>query len=456
MTKMKDGNHFSLFIFQNDLRTVDNRALDAAAAAGAAVVPVVVRLEKETDARPTTRADDFRNGCIEDVRRTSCKELVTVVGKDFDGVLAEIFASSRIGSVHLNRDPAAPERDERIRAACERMGVGCFVRTDDALLDPAQCVPYRKFTPYYDRYVETARRESSTTTPVVAAKKIRFVACAKKDKDESASASIVDAGQKKTGRDRALAILRRIRAGDFDAYGTTRDELWNADGTTRLGPYINAGCVSVREVFASANGNEPLQRELMWRAFYEQIFHHFPRVRALSPLGADLAADAWTGADDAFERWKRGLTGFPLVDAAMRELASTGHMHNRARMLVASFLVKTLRVDWRRGLRWFEANLVDHYAPSNNGGWQWASGCGADSQPYFRSLSPWLQGKKHDPACVYVKRHVPELASVPAKDIHAWSVAHRSHPDVVDKGYPPPMCDHTAETRKTVALWKKV
>jgi len=229
------------------------------------------------------------------------------------------------------------------------------------------------------------------------------------------------------------------------------------EATSALSPYIRFGVLSMRTAVAAAllaqarasseearESAETWLNELIWREFYIQILHHFPDV-SRGPFRGEYAGIQWRNRADEFERWKEGQTGVPVVDAGMRQLRRTGWMHNRARMITASYLVKDLLIDWRWGERWFMQNLLDGDASANNGGWQWTAGTGTDAAPYFRIFNPVLQGKRFDPKGDYVRRWVPELAHLPADAIHAPWERGLSGP-----GYPArPIQDHAAAIRQT-------
>jgi deoxyribodipyrimidine photo-lyase len=203
-------------------------------------------------------------------------------------------------------------------------------------------------------------------------------------------------------------------------------------------------------------GAESWLGELIWREFYTHILWHFPGVVADS-FRANLRAIRWENDRGAFAAWCEGRTGYPVVDAAMRQLASSGWMHNRARMIVASFLVKDLLIDWRWGEEFFMQHLVDGDTAANNGGWQWSAGTGTDAAPYFRVFNPVLQGKKHDPEGAYVRRWIPELDMVPQRYIHApWKMppdVQRASGCTIGREYPAPVVDHAWARRRTLAAY---
>jgi deoxyribodipyrimidine photo-lyase len=191
-------------------------------------------------------------------------------------------------------------------------------------------------------------------------------------------------------------------------------------------------------------------KELAWREFYFALLHFYPEVLQ-HEFAAQWRGLAWEQPDEKLTAWQQGKTGFPIVDAGMRELLATGHMHNRVRMIVAMFLTKDLHYDWRLGESWFMQHLIDGEIASNNGGWQWSAGTGADAAPYFRIQNPWSQTQRFDPQGLYIKRWVPELAQVPAKLLQAPPPLGRS----LAAGYPAPIVDHDTERKRTLAFFQQ-
>jgi deoxyribodipyrimidine photo-lyase len=252
-------------------------------------------------------------------------------------------------------------------------------------------------------------------------------------------------------------------------YASNRDRM-DLEGTSGLSPYLRFGMVSARQAIMAARDAEtglPINgsgrgasiwlTELIWREFYLYILKLFPSVRFHSFRSA-LRQIAWRNDREEFAAWSEGCTGYPIVDAAMRQLNQTGWMHNRARMIVASFLTKDLLVDWRWGERYFMQHLIDGDVASNNGGWQWTAGTGTDAAPYFRVFNPVLQGKKFDPMGIYIRRNVPELVYVPNEFIHEpWKM-----PDSIQKQtaclignkYPAPMVDHRLARERALFAYK--
>jgi deoxyribodipyrimidine photo-lyase len=252
-------------------------------------------------------------------------------------------------------------------------------------------------------------------------------------------------------------------------YAEGRNRL-DQDGTSRLSPYLRFGMLSARQTVVSARSAieaapnpqarlsaETWLNELIWREFFLHILYHFPQVRG-SSFRPEYECIAWENDLGAFAAWCEGRTGYPVVDAAMRQLVETGWMHNRARMIVASFLVKDLLIDWRWGERFFMQHLVDGDPAANNGGWQWTAGTGTDAAPYFRIFNPVLQGKRHDPDGLFVRRWLPELAHAPDRYLHApWEMpddVQREAGCVIGHDYPAPTIDHSWARERTVGAYR--
>jgi deoxyribodipyrimidine photo-lyase len=252
------------------------------------------------------------------------------------------------------------------------------------------------------------------------------------------------------------------------SYAERRD-LLAKDATSRLSAHLANGTISIREVYHAARevrsrGNavartsaDTFITELIWREFFYQILAHHPFVLRRS-FRDGIPADSWSGTRRHLRAWCEGRTGYPIVDAGMRQLNSEGWMHNRARMIVASFLVKDLHIDWRKGERYFLDRLIDADLASNNGGWQWVAGTGTDASPWFRIFNPVTQSRRFDPSGAYIRRYVPELASVPAPLVHSpWLMSRddqvRTHCRI-GKDYPLPIVDHNVERAVALAMFR--
>ena len=257
------------------------------------------------------------------------------------------------------------------------------------------------------------------------------------------------------GRKEALRIMQQV---DLKEYAKSRD-IPMKSATSKMSAHLKFGCVSIREFYwfirQSTSKSHELIRQLYWKDFYANIAYSFPHVlegmvKSKNKPFYDSALVWEDTPNDRFSKWCAGNTGFPIVDAGMREMNATGFMHNRLRMITASFLIKDLHMDWRLGEKYFATQLTDYDPCSNNGGWQWCAGTGTDSQPYYRVLNPWLQAKRFDPDCAYIKLWVPELASVPAPDIIKWN---ESYGKYQNRTYPCPMLDHSEAKNKTMKAY---
>jgi deoxyribodipyrimidine photo-lyase len=256
------------------------------------------------------------------------------------------------------------------------------------------------------------------------------------------------------GEAAAHRALDRFVATRLDDYAARRDEP-GADATSRLSAYLRWGCLHPRQLLRRVDGRRPAHdtfaKELAWRDFYAAVLEAWPESawRSWDPTMATMRVDHGRRADEHFAAWCDGRTGFPIVDAGMRQLRAEGWMHNRVRMITASFLVKDLHIDWTRGARHFMAHLVDGDIPSNNHGWQWVAGTGTDAAPYFRIFNPTAQGKRFDPHGTYVRRWVPELAGLDDRRVHEPAAA----PDGPPPRYPPPIVDHRTERLLALARY---
>jgi deoxyribodipyrimidine photo-lyase len=267
----------------------------------------------------------------------------------------------------------------------------------------------------------------------------------------------------------AQTRLTAFTSGAIQHYNSKRDRL-DLNGTSRLSPYLRFGLISAREAFAQSQiaflqANDDQTRaeirtwmdELVWREFYTAILYHFPGVM-VGPFREQYRDISRREAPEDLQAWQEGQTGYPIVDACMRQLKETGWMHNRGRMITASFLVKDLLIHWQLGEAWFIDNLIDGDPAANNGGWQWTAGTGTDAAAYFRIFNPVLQGKKHDPEGVYIARWVPELKSLPVKYRHEpWKLSDKDAAKYhfeYGKDYPERIVDHSFARKRTLAAYK--
>jgi deoxyribodipyrimidine photo-lyase len=459
--------------FRRDLRVEDNTALSAAARDADRVVPVFV-LDDHYGDDPNVGAARFRflRESLEDLDR----RLAALGGRlvlrrgPASRALPELLAETGARAVYANAEIGPyPERRDRETAAAVEAAGGRFRSFEDALLVASDALatekgdPYTTFTPFSKRWLAAAKSDPRPAPQALDSPEIGGIPIARVRAWRDLAP---DPDTARGGEGEALAAVARFFEGPAARYGNDRDRPGIA-GTSRLSPHLHFGTVSARTVRAAAEAawreaapeaRESISKfvlELAWREFFHHVLFHFPRV-ATESFRREFDALAWKEDPAGVEAWKRGLTGYPLVDAAMRELRRTHWMHNRARMVAASFLTKDLHVHWKTGEAWFEHELADADLASNNGGWQWAAGSGTDAAPYFRIFSPVVQGRRFDPAGLYVRRFVPELARVPDAKLHEpWTMTpeeQRASGCAIGKDYPAPVVDHAREREVALSM----
>jgi len=444
----------SILWFRRDLRLADHLALVAAAADGRPVVALFVsdpRLRAPSGAprlaflsRCLQALDDSIGGHLV-VREGDPVEVVAAVAEEVDA--AAVHVSADFGPYGRARDDAV---EEALAAAGRRLvRVGSPYAVDPGTVLKGDGAPFQVFTPFY-----RAWQARSRSHPVPVPDGIRWAEGVASDgipPKPGTGATLPAAGE--------TAALRRLDdflAGPVDTYDSRRDEP-ASDATTGLSPYLKYGCIHPRQILdrlGRSKAHEKLRSEVGWREFYADVLWHRPDSarRSLQPAMAGMRLDTGPTADERFEAWAAGRTGYPLVDAGMRQLLGEAWVHNRVRLVVASFLVKDLHVDWTYGARWFLQHLVDGDLASNNHGWQWVAGTGTDPAPYFRIFNPTTQAKEHDPDAAYIRRWVPELAGLPAPQVfEPWKV-----PGGPPNGYPMPIVDHREERNEALARYGEV
>jgi deoxyribodipyrimidine photo-lyase len=449
----------SVFIFRRDLRLVDNTGLlEASRQSGQ--VHVCFIWDDNIMARFTDH--DFRLAFL----RASLVDLAQQVS-DLGGhlnilsgeplqVLSHLLGQVKVGAVYVNRDytPFSRRRDAALAGLCAARGVDFHVSSDALLNEPEQVYKgdgghYAVFTPFYNRARQLFVAPPQLDLPRNLSKQVLGSAAGVRSPSAAEAMSMSAPGPTSAftpGRRGALQVLENLAP--LANYGHDRD-FPALPGTSHLSAHLKFGTCSVREAWQQISeqlgAQHPMLRQLYWRDFYCHIAHHRPRVfgHAFRRLYDGIR---WRTDAALLQQWAAGKTGFPIIDAGMRELVATGYMHNRVRMVVASFLVKNLHIDWRLGEAFFARYLVDYDPSVNNGSWQWAASTGADAQPYFRVFNPWRQQLRFDADGVYIKRWLPELAAWPAKAIH------RLEQD--STGYLPPMVDLRSSAEEIKAQFK--
>ncbi len=443
----------ALFIFRRDLRLTDNSAL-IAALNSADQVYTVFHFDDVLIKPQRQFANRWLYNCLNDLQTQLSHrkgELFFLQGNMLKAV-REFIDVIGIEAVYTNRDytPYARKRDAALQTLCEEtLQIDFHSFADQLLLEPEEGLkkngtPYTVFTPFFKQN-KTRHVAMPQSCPERGFARVLHTCGLESawmpDILERSATAYPDPIRHST--ENLLADIAR-----FHNYDEERD-FPAANGTTRLSVRLKFGSCSIREAYHAISGqlgkHHGLIRQLYWRDFFTHIYFHFPDSRK-KPFRKKYLKLVWCEDRQKFQRWCEGRTGFPIVDAGIRELASTGYMHNRVRMIVASFLVKDLQINWRWGEQFFADNLCDYDAALNNGNWQWVASTGCDAQPWFRVFNPWIQQKKFDPECEYIKKWLPELANVPVSAIHGAG-------ETLLEGYHPPMVDHKQAVSITKQLY---
>lgn len=471
--------------FRQDLRLADNPALQAAITCGRPILPLFVLDDISAGEWRTGGAGrwwlHYSLAALRDDLAMRGAGLLLSRGRA-DEVIGRLVADANACAVYWNRcyEPWAVSRDRDLKAALQRGGIEARSFNAALLCEPWQVStktgePYKVFTPFW----RAVSAEIDPPSPAPAPDRIGGLA------DMPAGDRLDDWALLPSGPDWAGGLRAAWTPGEtgagrcleafldhgLDNYGGDRDRP-DCDATSRLSPHLHWGELGPRQIWhavahlreagtcPSARASvEKFLSEVGWREFSHHLLFHFPDL-AQRNWRREFDRFGWREDDAALRAWQRGRTGYPLVDAGMRELWSTGWMHNRVRMVVASFLVKHLLVDWRAGAAWFWDTLVDADLANNSAGWQWVAGSGADAAPYFRIFNPVTQGEKFDPDAAYIRRWVPELADLPARYAHRpWEA-----PNDLDRaanvaprhGYPPPIIEHRAARERALAAYQQL
>ncbi len=473
----------SLVWFRNDLRIADQPALHHALASGGRVIPLYIHAPDEDAPWAAGAASRWwlhhSLGALNDALTRLGGRLIIRHG-DSGAALLSLIEQSGARDVYWNRsqEPAAAARDRRIAQQLAAVGVRCHTYQATLLREPGSVLnkngaPYKVFTPFW----RACQTRPSPPSPLPSPSRLPAV--------PRAITSLTVAELKLLPRNPWYTGLDSMwRPGETGAHQRLQAFCQSAlalypqwrdypdrPGTTRLSPHLHFGEISAQQILWTLNdyaqrgetdgiarAAEAVIRQLGWREFAHQILHHFPDSsdKPLNPRYGELP---WRqDGGELLRAWQRGQTGIPIVDAGMRQLWQSGWMHNRVRMIAASFLVKNCRSDWRDGARWFWDTLVDADLANNSFNWQWVAGCGADAAPYFRIFNPILQSKKFDPEGRYLRRWLPELAALPRRWIHQPWAAPQKVLDAagihIGADYPAPIVDLDETRRETLALFR--
>jgi deoxyribodipyrimidine photo-lyase len=459
-----------IFVHHSDLRIVDNRTLNHLIENKLHFQPIFIGTPDQLENSNHYKSDNSIRFMVESLEELSNDYKKYGLHLSFyfgetSAVLNELIKiNSTIEGIANNRgySPYAIKRDEKVLEICKKHTIE-YILLEDSLLNPVEDIvtgkgtEYTKYTPYFNN-----AHKNKVDLPIDNSKQLN------KNKPDNLKKTKYDCSlndisvkaihTSKTveiigGRSQAIKILDQLQT--FDDYNKERNT--PTIPTTRLSAYLKFGCVSPREAFYAVKtklgSNNELIKQLYWRDFYHMILYYYGSFDTPISITKDHLNDIkWNTNADYLKRWKDGMTGCPIVDAGMREMNSTGFMHNRLRMIVASYLIFFLRIDWREGMTYFSQKLVDIDWANNVGNWQWTAGVEKWSNDYYKVFSMESQAKRFDPECIYIKKWVPELNDIPAKDIIEWDLHYSKH----NVDYPNPIIENNKDSRKMgIAMYKE-
>jgi deoxyribodipyrimidine photo-lyase len=474
----------SIVWFRQDLRLDDNPALQAAVDSGRPIVPVFIfDPDSEGDWPPGSASRCWLHWALKRLDkklRDLGSRLILREGQSLE-TLVELVDATSAEAVFWNRryEPAVIARDTKIKTELAKRGLR--VESSNALLlfEPwtvksKTSNPYKVFTPFYRACLSQPEPDAPLKPPTEIKAPSKWPASAKLESLKLLPRIHWDTGIREDwvleDSNGGPEVDKFVNEGLAD-YPEARDRP-DVDGTSRVSPYLHSGELSPRRLWHAVRSAmrrpktgpppksaEGYLRELVWREFAYHLLFHFPKT-VTEPLNPNFAKFAWRKDSRALTAWRKGQTGYPIVDAGMRQLWTTGWMHNRVRMIVGSFLVKDLLLPWQAGAKWFWDTLVDADLANNTLGWQWVAGCGADAAPFFRIFNPVRQGEQFDPQGNYVRQWVPELSKLPDRWIHKpWQAPESVLKEAAVKlgqTYPEPIVDHDEARRRALEKFKKI
>jgi deoxyribodipyrimidine photo-lyase len=447
------------FWFRRDLRLQDNQALTSCALAAMADG------DKSVVASYVYQKSSFAK--LSGIRQHSLTASLQALSLSMDGklsvlegstaeALAKLAVETGTSFVHATKsfDPAGVKEEQEVAKALQNVGKTLVLEGSNyavapgVVVKPTDGTPYRVYTPFYKAWFDIGWSEPYKLPKGFswAEHSVRTIPVPTK----SASFRV------RAGEAFALETFERFKKRALFDYSDNRNRA-DLSGTSKLSHALAHGEIHPRTILADLRdtpGHNVFRKEIAWREFYADVLYRNPHTVSgyYTPRFAKMRYDEGAAADKKLERWKLGTTGFPMVDAGMRQLATEGWMHNRVRMIVASFLVKDLHLEWQHGADWFEQCLSDFDPASNSHGWQWTAGCGTDASPYYRVFNPILQGYKFDPEGNYVRKYISELSHIQGPEVHEpWLLV-----DGLVNGYPEPMLDHSAERDESLRRLEEI
>jgi len=450
----------SIFIFRRDFRIKDNTGLNEAINNSNKIYPIFIFTpEQINDKINSYKSNNSVQFMIESLLELNKEIKITFCYGYIDDVLNDIIKHNKIDAIYTNTDytPYSVKRETLVGKICKKHNIEHHYYHDITLFEPNTIKTssnqiYQKFTPFYRYTMHQKVREPQSKSlknnisiphTKYSISKDKLKKFYKENKDIHVHG----------GRNNALNILHNINK--FNNYEKLRNIMHI--NTTNLSAYLKFGCVSIREAFhhmiSKLGKKHPLVRQLIWREFYYHLGYGF-----IDRFGKSLKPKydkiKWGNNSSLFKKWKEGKTGFPIIDACMNQINKTGYMHNRGRLIVSSFLIKNLMIDWRYGEKYFAKNLVDYDVLVNQGNWQWTSGSGADSQPFFRVFNPSRQSEHYDKDAIYIKKWIPQLKEVEPKHLHDWETYYKEY-NLKEINYWKPIVSYTDTKKKGISMYKK-
>jgi deoxyribodipyrimidine photo-lyase len=450
-----------LFIFRRDFRVIDNVGLNIANNICKRIYPIFIFTpEQVTGANKfkSVNAVQFMIESLQDLSSQILKmggHLMCFYGNN-NTIVSYLIKELDINVVCFNADysPYAIQRELGIIQICDKLNIAVEYGHDYYLHPPGSIVngqgePYKKFTPYYNVALKMK---------VDAPAGLRKIHFASSNKHLPNIISLDNAFKKFVGKEnpdilvnggRGNAIKQlKVAVKTQSHYSKTHNNLDKQ--TSQLSAYINFGCVSIREVYKVFKGNKEFIRQLNWGSFYINILYNYPDIiyKSLRPKYDNIK---WHHNEIWFQKWCKGETNFPVIDACMKQLNTTGFLHGRGRLIVSSFLVKTMLIDYKKGEKYFANKLTDYNVSNNLNNWMWVTGNGASSQEYFRIFNPWSQSLEHDPNAIYIKQWLPQLKDIPAKAIHKWYDEWENYKNT---GYGKPILDYDEQKKKCLEMYR--
>lgn len=468
---------FNIFIFRRDFRLIDNIGLNYAMSNYKNIIPIFIFTPEQVGKKNQYRGDNSVQFMINSLLELNTelkkkKSKLFVFYGDNIKVLSKIFNTIDVNAVIFNMDytPYALKRDSDIKKLCQKKKIECVIKEDYLLhalgsLNKKDGNPYTVFTPFRNngmkksvskpKRIKVKNLVSSLSGTTTSFGKI-YLDIDKIISDKRIGYVVNEDVLVKGGRKEALSLLNS--AIKLKKYNKERNCL--IIKTTNLSASIKFGVVSIREVYWKLRDNLGLKNDLLsqlfWREFYFYIAYYFPKVLKGKNYNEKYNDIKWTNSKANYEKWCKGETGYPAVDAGMREMNATGYMHNRARLFTSNFLNRMLGQDWRRGEKYFAQKLTDYDPAVNNGNWQWIASTGVDPKPYFQRLfNPWIQSKKFDPNGEYIKKWIPELKDIPAKELHQWDEYYQNY-DLKQLGYVKPIINYKKARKASADAYRKV